>query len=164
VSGPGSSAAPSPAPESPAGRLPPRPRIRRTEVAFLVVIAVVIIAIGVLAGGYTVTPSGYLVVRNGTTVPITVEVTQGGFLFLRSSARYQVEPGSPGSCLTLVRLEQGAVDLRVVGPEPGRETTGRAEVAAGTGAEVTVDVSPDGRVTFGVPLPSDPPSCGRTGG
>jgi hypothetical protein len=136
-----------------------KPRIRPVEVIFAGAVLVAVVLIFALAGGNGAPANGFVDVRNGSGEPVTVAINEGGFLFFQSTARYQVEPWTAGHCLVHIRVQSGDVAIRVVGPQPGRETASNNWIAPGSETHITVDVAADGTVRFGGPLPSDPPDC-----
>jgi hypothetical protein len=141
-----------------------RPRIRPVELIAAGAVVVAVVVIFALAGGSDAPANGLVDVRNGSDRPVTVAITEGGFLFFQGTARYQVEPWTTGQCLVHIRVQGGEVAIRVVGPRPGQETTSDTRVQPGSETHITVDVAADGTVRFGGPLPPEPSSCGAEGG
>ena len=141
-----------------------RPRIRPVEAVAAVAVVIAVVVIFALAGGRGAPADGSVDVRNGSGQPVTVAITEGGFLFFQGTARYRVEPWTAGQCLMHIRIQSGEVAIRVVGPRPGQETASDTRIAPGSETHITVDVAADGTVRFGTQLPPEPPSCTDAGG
>jgi len=140
-----------------------RPRIRPIEVIFTCAVVIAVVVIFALAGGSGAPANGFVDVRNGSGEPVTVAITEGGFLFFQGTAWYEVQPWTAGRCLVHIRVQSGDVAIRVVGPQPGQETVSDTWIAPGSETHITVDVAADGTVRFGAPLPPEPPSCADAG-
>lgn len=145
------------------------PRIRRAVLFVAIALAVSLALIFVLSLGQLLlrwrsNPGDVMVlVRNLSPQAITFITEEPGQFFLSRTVSHQIQPWHEGICNAALGLDRGHLKLSVSGSNvavtTSYETTITQDVVQPT---IGIEIESDGRVQFGVTIPSDKLPC--TGG
>jgi hypothetical protein len=145
------------------------PGIRRSVLFVAIALAVALALIFILSLGqllltWRASPGDVMVlVRNLSPQAITFTSEEPGQFFLPRTVSHQIQPWHEGICTAALGFDRGHLKLSVSGSNVAATTSYETTITPdAVQPTIGIEVESDGRVEFGVTIPSDNLSC--TGG
>jgi hypothetical protein len=145
------------------------PRIRRTVLFVAIAVAVALALIFILSLGDLLISSRAspgdvtVLVRNLSPQAITFTSEEPGHFLLPRTVSHQIQPWHDGICTAALGFDRGHLKLSVSGSNIAATTSYETTITQdAVQPTIGIEVESDGRVEFGVTIPSDNLPC--TGG